>query len=215
MMGGCDNRTAANGMPTSDESQAKATVTSITEARKLVAQSRNDIGVAMSDLNLLSKQTDLSAPFVAYSKAVDQVAADGAKVKNQLDDMEKNSNAYIKQWQGEVAQFNNDDLRKAASDRQKAVKDTFQDTVTAYDDLNHDFAPLVDKMTEIQQALHLDLTPASVKGAQGVIDKASSDGQSVQGKADTLIAKLDQYNNTLSASATAGNTADNSQAGKP
>jgi len=213
MMGGCDdNRTAANGMETSNTTQAKATVTSINEARTLVTQSRNDIGVALADLNLMSHQTDLTATFATYSKAVDQVAADGAKVKNQLDDMEKNSNDYIKQWEGEVAQFNNDDLRKAANDRQKQVKDTFQDTVASYEDLNHDFAPLVDKLTEIQQAIHLDLTPESVKGAQGVIDKANSDGQGVQGKADTLISKLDRYNATLAASATSAATADNSSA---
>jgi len=89
------------------------------DAAAKFAQSRNDIGVAVADLNLMSHQTDLAATFVTYSKAVDQVAADGAKVKNQLDDMEKNSNDYIKQWEGEVAQFNNDDLRKAVGEYQK------------------------------------------------------------------------------------------------
>jgi len=178
--------------------RAKSTVKSIKESRVEIVEAKNEIGKSLVNLNQLIHQVDLKKSFTDFTEVLGEIKDREANVRKQRVKMEENSNEYIKEWQLEIAQFSNDELKKSSIDRQAEVKKKFAETTVVYKELNEVYEPFIKNLTEIQLALRNDLTPASIKNVRPVIESATKEGEKVQAKADDLIVQLDDLNASLS-----------------
>ncbi len=178
--------------------KASPTVKSIKESREEVVEAKNDIGKALANLNLLVHQADIKKSFKDFTDGLEDIREHEETLTSQRLQMEKNGDQYVKQWQSEMAHFSNDDLKKASIDRQTAVKTKFAETTAAYKQLDEVYEPFIKNLTEIQMALRNDLTSASAQSMRPVYQAAITQGETVQGKADELLARLDDLGSSLS-----------------
>ncbi len=193
---GCSDRHEGN-------ERASSTVSSIKQSRAEIVEAKNEIGTASANLNLIIHQADLKPAFDGFTDNVAKIKTQEKRMRTQREKMQANSEEYLREWQTEVAQFSNDDLKRANIDRQADVKKQFAETTRAYQELNDLYTPFLKNLSEIQLSLSHDLTPAEAKSIKPVAETAMADGEKVQAKADDLIAKLD----TLSASFSSVNRA--------
>lgn len=185
--------------------RAQSTVKSIKESRLELVEAKNEIGKSLVALNQVVHQVEIKKSFSEFTEVLEDIKDREKNVRKQRIKMEENSNEYIKEWQLEIAQFSNDDLKKSSIDRQAEVKKKFSETTVIYKELNEVYGPFIKNLTEIQLALRNDLTPASIQNVRPVIESASDDGEKVQAKADAVLAQLDDLNASLS-SETGGTT---------
>ena len=178
--------------------RAKSTVKSIKESRAEIVEAKNEIGKSLVNLNQLMHQVDLKKTFSEFTDTVDDIKDQEKNVSKQHVKMDENSNEYIKEWQLEIAQFSNDELKKSSIDRQAEVKKKFAATTAIYKELDEVYKPFTKNLSEIQLALSHDLTTASIESVRPVIESATKDGEKVQEKADALVAQLDDLNASLS-----------------
>ena len=191
ILGGCSENREGN-------VRAQSTVKSIKESRLEIIEAKSEIGKSLVTLNQLVHQVELKKSFSDFTEILEDVKDREKNVRKQRLKMEENSNDYIKEWQLEIAQFSNDDLKKSSIDRQAEVKKKFAETTVSYKELNDVYEPFIKNLTEIQLALRNDLTPASIQNVRPVIESATTEGEKVQSKADALIAQLDDLNASLS-----------------
>lgn len=190
-LGGCSDNREGN-------VRAQSTVKSIKESRLEIIEAKSEIGKSLVTLNQLVHQVELKKSFSDFTEILEDVKDREENVRKQRLKMEENSNEYIKEWQIEIAQFSNDELKKSSIDRQAEVKHKFAKTTEIYKELNDVYEPFIKNLTEIQLALRNDLTPASIQNVRSVIESATTEGEKVQSKADALIVQLDDLNASLS-----------------
>lgn len=191
ILGGCSENREGN-------VRAQSTVKSIKESRLEIIEAKSEIGKSLVTLNQLVHQVELKKSFSDFTEILEDVKDREENVREQRLIMEENSNEYIKEWQLEIAQFSNDDLKKSSIDRQAEVKNKFAETTVIYKELNDVYEPFIKNLTEIQLALRNDLTPASILNVRPVIESATKEGEKVQSKADAVIAQLEDLNDSLS-----------------
>lgn len=178
--------------------RANPTVKTIKQSREEIVEAKNEIGKSLATLNQLVHQADLKKSFSEFSDELENIRDREANVRKQRLKMEENGNEYIKEWQAEIAQFSNNDLKKSSIDRQTEVKHKFSETTESYKKLDEVYEPFIKNLTEIQVELRNDLTPASAQNIRPVVDAATTEGEKVQAQADILISQLDDLNASLS-----------------
>ena len=191
LLGGCSENREGN-------ERAKSTVKSIKQSREEIVESKNEIGKTLANLNLLVHQADLKKSFAEFSDGLENIRDHEQNVKKQRLKMEENENEYIKEWQVEIAHFSNDELKKSSIDRQASVKKKFAETTTAYKELDELYEPFIKNLSEIQLAMRHDLTPAAAQNMRPVAESATTEGEKVQAKADSLLSNLDDLRSSLS-----------------
>lgn len=191
ILGGCSENREGN-------VRAQSTVKSIKESRQEIVEAKSEIGKSLVTLNQVVHQVELKKSFSEFSEVLEDIKDREKNVRKQRLKMEENSNEYIKEWQLEIAQFSNDDLKKSSIDRQAEVKKKFAQTTEIYKELNDVYKPFIKNLTEIQLDLRNDLTPASIQNIRPIVESSTKDGEKVQDKADALIVQLDDLNASLS-----------------
>lgn len=125
MLGGCSENREGN-------VRAQSTVKSIKESRSEIVEAKSEIGKSLVTLNQMVHQVELKKSFSEFTEVLEDIKDREKSVRKQRMKMEENSNEYIKEWQLEIAQFSNDDLKKSSIDRQAEVKKKFAETTVIY-----------------------------------------------------------------------------------
>lgn len=178
--------------------RAKPTISSAAESRQELVDAKTNIGKTIVSLNQVTHEIELQKSYAAYADNLTATKRSEANVREQRDEMRKNSAEYIRKWQEDSAQYTSDDLRAASTERQKAVKTRFADIETTYEQLSKLYEPLNVKLTEIQSVLANDLTPDAARAVRPSAEEAGKQADEVQAKVDELIKQLDELNASLS-----------------
>jgi hypothetical protein len=112
--------------------------------------------------------------------------------------MKEQGQAYFKQWETELSQVNNPEIRTLAEQRKAELKATFESIRTYSEPLKAQFDPWMSNLKDLDKYLANDLTIAGVEMAKPLFKKTTNDGLEVQKSMDALIAEL----NTLAATIT-------------
>jgi len=184
--------------------QADKTGAGIAELRDEIVNGKTAIDNTMKALDLIaaSATTDPRGPFEKYSKSVSALESVAAKAGKRGADMRAQGAAYFKQWETEMAQVSNPDIRKLAEERKIKLKETFESIRKYSEPLKAQFDPWMSNLKDLQKYLANDLTVAGVDAAKGLFAKTRAEGVEVQKSMDGLIAEL----NTIAATLTPAKT---------
>jgi hypothetical protein len=185
---------------TSGYQQADKTGAGIADFRDELVNGKKAIDATMKALGDIATTatTDPRKPFEQYSKAVANLESTAEKVKKRGDAMKAQGAAYFKQWEAELAQVNNPEIRKLAETRKAKLQETFDNIRKYTEPLKTQFAPWMASLKDLQKYLGNDLTIAGVDAAKSLFTKATNEGLEVQKAMDALLAEL----NTVSATIT-------------
>jgi hypothetical protein len=192
--------TLAAGCATSGYTRADKTGAGIAEYRAEIVNGQkaiNDTVVALDGV-AASANTDPRPAFEKFSKSVANLESVAAKVKKRGEAMQQSGKTYFAEWEKQLAEVNNEEIRKLAAERKAKLSAAFDSIKEYADPLRAQFAPWMSDLKDLHKFLGNDLTIAGVDSAKGLFKKAQSQGTDVQKSMDALVAEL----NTIEAAIT-------------
>ena len=185
---------------TSGYKQADKTGAGIAEFRDEIVKGKTAIDNTMTALDQVAAtaNTDPRKAFEEYSKAVENLESCANKVRRRGQEMKEQGHAYFKQWEEQMGQVKNPEIRNLAEQRKAKLQEAF-DSIRKYTEpLKAQFNSWLSDLEDLQKYLSNDLTIAGVDAAKGQFAKTRADGVEVQKSMDGLVAEL----NTIAAALT-------------
>jgi len=180
--------------------QADKTGAGIAEFREEILNGKKAIDATMKSLSGIaaSATTDPRKAFEAYTKDISRLESTAEKVRKRAENMKEQGDAYFKEWEAQLAQVNNPEIRDLAQKRKAKLQEAFSSIRKYTEPLKTQFAPWMSDLKDLQKYLGNDLTIAGVDAAKGLFSKTTSGGLEVQKAMDSLVAEL----NTVAAAIT-------------
>jgi len=184
---------------TSGYKQADKTGAGIAEFRDEIVNGKKAIDETMKALDQIAvtANTDPRKAFEQFSKSVGNLDATANKVRKRSQDMQAQGKAYFAQWEKQLAEVKNEEIRKLAADRKAKLQETFDSIKKVAEPLKTQFDPWMSDLKDLQKFLSNDLTIAGVDAAKGLFAKTKADGAEVQKSMDALVAELNTVAATL------------------
>ena len=172
--------------------QADKTGKGIADFRDEVVKLKQAVDGAMSNLTdtAATAATDPRKAFQAFATSVDQVESARAKVGKRAADMKAAGDAYFKQWQAQLANINNPEIRNLAQKREAKLNAIFSKLRPLVEQAKTDFDPFLADLRDLRTYLNQDLTIAGVDAAKGIIQKTRDHGVMLQKSLDGLIDEM-------------------------
>jgi predicted nucleic acid-binding Zn-ribbon protein len=142
--------------------------------------------------------TDPRKAFDRFSKNVAELESTANTIRKRAEDMKEKGQAYFTQWETELAQVNNPEIRNLAAQRKAKLEETFQSIRKVTEPLKAQFEPWMSSLKDLHTYLGNDLTIAGVDAAKPLFTKTTEQGLEVQKSMDAVVAEL----NTLAATLT-------------
>ena len=185
--------------------QADKTGAGIAEFREEIMKGKKAIDDTMKALDQIaaSATTDPRKAFEQYSKNVANLESAAAKARKRSQDMKDQGKAYFAQWEKEMTEVKNEEIRNLAVTRKAKLQETFDSIKKVAEPLRGQFDPWMSDLKDLQKYLANDLTIAGVDAAKSLFAKTRAEGVEVQKSMDALVAEL----NTVAATITPANAA--------
>ena len=136
--------------------------------------------------------------FEAYSKSVGNLESAAVKARKRAQDMREQGQAYFKQWEQQMEQVQNPEIRALAAQQKTKLQATFNDIRKYSEPLKTQFDPWMSDLRDLRTFLGNDLTISGVDAAKPLFAKTQAEGLEVQKSMDALVAEL----NTIAATIT-------------
>ena len=177
--------------------KADKTGAGIAECRDEIVNGKKAIDASMKSLSAIAAtaNTDPRKAFKQYTKDLDKLESTAAKIRKRAQSMREQGQAYFKQWEKELAEVNNPEIRNLAASRKAKLQETFESIRKYTEPLKAQFDPWMADLKDLQKYLSNDLTIGGVDAAKGLFSKTTSGGMEVQKSMDALLAEL----NTIAA----------------
>lgn len=180
--------------------QADKTGAGIASFRDEIGKGKEAIDATMKGLSDIaaSANTDPRKAFEQFSKAVSNLESTANKIKSRSESMKEKGNTYFTQWEQELAQVSNPEIRALAEQRKAKLRETFDNVKKYTEPLKAQFDPWMSNLKDLEKYLANDLTIAGVDAAKPLFTKTTDEGIEVQKSMDGLMAEL----NTIAATIT-------------
>jgi hypothetical protein len=184
--------------------QADKTGAGIAEFREEIVKAQKAVENTVNALSQVAAtaNTDPRKSFEQYAKAVDDLESAAATVRKRAQEMKERGQAYFKEWQAQIAQVNNPEIRAMAEQRKTKLEQTFDNIRTCTEPLKAQFDPWMSNLKDLRTYLGNDLTVGGVDAAKSLFTKTQQGGLEVQKSMDGVIAEL----NTVAATLTPAKT---------
>ena len=180
--------------------QADKTGQGIADFRQEITKAKQAVDDTVSALGqvAVTANTNPREAFQTFSKSLANLESAAERARKRADDMRAKGQAYFNQWQQEMAQVKNPDIRKLAEERKAKLQASFDNIKKYTEPLKTQFDAWMSDLKDLKTYLGNDLTVTGVDAAKSLFAKAQSEGFEVQKSMDALIAEL----NTVAATVT-------------
>ncbi len=180
--------------------QADKTGAGIAEFREEIVNAKQAIDETVQALDAIavSANTDPRAAYQRFSKSVSNLESASAKAQKRGQAMKEQGQAYFAQWEKQLAEVQNPEIRALAQQRKAKLSTTFDSIKRLTEPLKAQFDPWMSDLKDLQKYLSNDLTIAGVDAARPLFTKTKTSGLAVQKSMDELVAEL----NAVSAAVT-------------
>lgn len=191
---------ATGGSSSAGYKKADKTGAGIAEFRDEIVNGQKAINATMKSLGEVAATADTNPrkAYEQYSKDLANLESTAAKIQKRAASMQEKGKAYFTQWEQEMAQVSNPDIRKLAEQRKAKLQEAFDSIAATTKPLKEQFDPWMKDLKDLQTYLGNDLTIAGVDAAKKMFKKTQGEGVEVQKLMDTLVAEL----NTIAAAIT-------------
>jgi ABC-type transporter Mla subunit MlaD len=178
---------------------ADKTGASIAEFRDEIINVKKEVDGTMAALDkvLTTAATNPRKAYGEFSKAVPRVEDAAKQAKKRAEDMKARGAAYFKDWEKELAEVYNPEIRRLAEERKAKLQATFDSIKSFMDPARDQFNSWLANAKDLEKYLSNDLTIGGIDAAKDLIGKTKSDGHAVQQTLDKVIAELNTIVATL------------------
>jgi DNA repair exonuclease SbcCD ATPase subunit len=169
---------------------------------KTVTQAADEIDLGIKELDatvaslkdLTEKPAADPAPqFKAFSKNLDALDARAKSVSALATKMDENSRAYFTQWDKQIAEISNEDIRERNQERRTAIDKSLNKLREKYSEAKEKFKPLISDLKDVRTSLQADLSPDgidTVRKTSGKIADHAEDVKETMGELSAEYRKL-------------------------
>ena len=142
----------------------------VTRCNILIDQSLGDLTDLVSNPN-----PDLRGPFHKFSTDVDELRGLADDLAKKATEMRTQGADYFAQWDKDLAQIQNEDIRNRSEARKSEVASRFYTISQHYDEANTTFRPFLSDLRDVHTALSTDLTVGGLGAIKDTATKANQD----------------------------------------
>ncbi len=171
-----------------------------------IAEFRQDINEAKTAVDetvqvAVTANTDPRPAFKEYVRSLSNLESSSAKTKKQAETVKSQGQAYFANWEKQLAELKNPDIKKLAEQQKAKLQTTFDSIKKVAAPLKNQFDPWLSDLNDLKNYLSNDLSISGVDAAKSLISKMQNEGLEVQKSMDALVAEL----NTVAATLTPAN----------
>jgi len=180
--------------------QADKTGKGVAEFRQEITNGKQAVDNTVSALSqvAVTANTNPREAFQAFSKSLANLESAAEKARKRGAEMRARGKAYFDQWQEQMAQVKNPEIRQLAEQRKAKLQAAFDSIKRYAEPLKAQFDPWLADLKDLRTYLSNDLTVTGVDAAKSLFTKAQSEGLEVQKSMDALVTEL----NTVAAALT-------------
>ena len=167
-------------------------VESFASTKASIGKAQAQVDDVLKSLNELSSGRDLRAAFQSYTTSVGDMRMMAKRAADRAKTMRERQDAMITKWQEEMSTLSDPNLKSTLEQRREAVRANYEQVRSAGQDVRDAYDPFIAKLGEIEKALSINLTPATVNGIRPTLDQAQSDGRALKQKLSNLQEQLDR-----------------------
>ena len=192
-----------SGCATAGYKQADKTGEGIAQYRSEVVNVKRAVDSTLTCIDQIeiTANTNPRGAFERFAKSVSSLEAAAAKAAKRGAQMKSQGEAYFRQWEEQLAQVNNPQIKQLAKERKAKLWEAFDSIKKVAEPLQTKFDPWLADLKDLQRYLSNDLTVAGVDASRNLFAKAKADGAEVDKAMDALVAEL----NTIAATLTPAN----------
>lgn len=171
---------------------ADKTGASIAEFRDEIVNVKKEVDATMTSLGQIVAEATINPrnAFKEFDRNVPGVDSAAQKAKKHAEDMKAKGQEYFKQWEKELANVNNQEIRKLAEARKAKLQEVFGNIKAVMEPVRDQFNAWLADLKDLHKYLSNDLTISGIDAAKELISKTNTEGQAVQQSMDKVIAEL-------------------------
>jgi hypothetical protein len=183
--------------------QADKTGAGIAEMRAEIVNSQKAVNQTVQALEQVAAtaNTNPRKAFEQYAKSVSNLESAADKARKRSEEMKARGQAYFKQWEQQLAEVKNPEIRQLAEQQKTKLQATFDSIKQYAEPLKVKFDPWLSDLKDLKTYLSNDLTIGGVDAAKSLFAKTQAEGLEVQKSMDALVGEL----NTVAATLTPAN----------
>jgi hypothetical protein len=175
---------------------------SIAKFRDDIVDIKEAVDATMVSLDqiVVTAPVDPRKAFKDFDKNVPKIESAAKTAKKNAEAMKEKGQAYFQQWETEMANVNNPDIRKLAEERKAKLQTSFDNIKNTTEPAREQFVKWLDDLKDLQKFLSQDITLSGVEAAKEPIAKAKTEGLAVQQSLEKVIAELNTVVATITPS---------------
>ncbi len=181
------------GCRSTGRARSESTVGGLNDLRAEANKGKVQVEATIATMTAIqeSEATDLKVRYEDYLKELRTLEslAETARSKGQA--MRDKGAAYFKTWEEQIGTISSPDVRKRSEERRAELNELYSTLTASMDNCRLQYAKLSTDLTDIKQALDLDLTPKGVKSLSKPMKSARSGAENVDEAIDDVLEKLD------------------------
>ncbi len=142
--------------------------------------------------------SDLQTKYQKLQKELDRCKADAQRVSDRIASVESVGNALFKEWEGELEEYANDDLRRASAKKLRDTQDQFDKLLTAMRKAEGKMAPVLAAFNDHVLYLKHNLNARAIASLEGVVDTLESDVARLVADMQASIDEADAFISSMS-----------------
>jgi len=180
------------GCKTSGRARAKKSVSSADSLRKEFVALKSQIGVTVQSLDnvVAAANGDLPTAYESYIEQLDSIDTRTKAVLRRSNDLQKRTAAYIKGWEKQMKDVDDEELKTASMKRRKEMEQEMTNLDTEIQNVRSHYSAFIKNLRDIQTALDVDLNPAGVNAIAPIVKRTKLDAESVGADIDNVITSL-------------------------
>jgi hypothetical protein len=112
--------------------------------------------------------------------------------------MWRKRSAYFETWDMEIANIQDEEIRRRSQERRTEVSHLFDSASVKYDQVQNDLAPVIVYLRDIRKALSTDLTREGLAAVQPAANNAATQASTAQSALTQLATELDTLSHRTS-----------------
>lgn len=185
---------------TSGVDSAEAAASLMREAKQALTDAPAKITAVSTSLDALSKEGgDMKAEFKTYGDSVDALIQHRDYLRSLNTKIEQSRSTFTSAWEKRMQEIKNEDMRKRAEERRKALLEQFAEMKKTADAAREEFDPWMQTVIDVRTYLENDLNPSGVASVKDQVRKVRNGAASVNKKLNSIVESLGELSEKIAA----------------
>ena len=176
------------------------TAENVQSTGNLITDLQGKLDTTLTSLNNLvnQPQADLRPQYKTFASNVAAVQSAAKKLAAARSDIAAKEKEYFAQWDQEIAQIQNADIKAISQSRRDEVAKNLASLKTSYAQTDMAFKPFLADLQDVQKYLSVDLTAGGLAAIKGPVTQANQDAGPLKDSLTQLAGDFKKFGDSLS-----------------